>query len=341
MNSPRDRRTSAWVAQRSDDWRDLESNLAEVEDTGRIEGRTALRAVHRYPEVARDLALARRLSPDGTLARRLERIYARLHRSLYRPATNLRADLTTLFRREIPEIAHELRHRIVVVAAGFAIASAAGWWMVDTYPGLVGLFASPEAVERVQGGELWTDGLLNVMPSSVLSAEIFTNNILVSLTVFCLGAVYGLGTIYIIGMNGFMIGAVFAFTARHDLAGRLAEFIVAHGFVELSIIFIAGAAGFSLGEAIARPAHRTRTAAFRRAATRGARLMFVCCLFLVGAGLIEGYVSPNPAFPLPVRLAIGIAYWVVLLLALGAFGPLRTTSDQRGSKKRVQGVHQE
>lgn len=335
MSNLRDRRTSAWVAQRSDDWRDLESNLAEVEDTGRIEGRTALRAVQRYPEVARDLALARRLSPDGALARRLERIYARLHRSLHRPATNLKADLKTLLRREIPEIAHELRHRIVVVATGFAIAFAAGWWMVDTYPGLVGLFASQEAVEQVQGGELWTDDLLNVMPSSVLSVGIFTNNIVVSLTVFCLGAVYGLGTIYIIGLNGAMIGGMFAFTARHDLAGRLAEFVVAHGFVELSIIFIASAAGFSLGEAIARPGHRTRTAAFRRAAARGARLMFVCCLFLVGAGLIEGYVSPNPAFPLPVRLAIGIAYWVVLLFALGVFGPMRTTRNRVESKRIV------
>lgn len=335
MSDPHDNRTAAWIAQRADDWRDLESNLAEVEDTGRIEGQAALRAVHRYPEVARDLALARRLSPDGALARRLERIYARLHRSLYRPATNLRADLKSLFCREVPEIAHELRHRIVVVAAGFAVAMAAGWWMVDTQPGFVGLFASQEMIEDVQGGELWTDGLLNVVPSSVLSARIFTNNILVSLTVFCLGAVYGLGTIYIIGMNGLLIGGVFAFTARHELAGGLAEFVVAHGFVELSVIAIAGAAGFSLGEAIARPGHRTRTAAFRRAASRGAKLMFVCCLFLVGAGLIEGYVSPNPAFPLPLRLAIGITYWVVLMLVLGAFGPLRTTPVGSGSKGQV------
>ena len=303
-----------------------------MEDTGRIEGQTALRAVHRYPEVARDLALARRLSPDGALARRLERIYARLHHSLYRPATNLRADVKTLFRREIPEIVYELRHRIVVVAAGFALAMAAGWWMVDAHPGLAGLFASQEMIEDVQSGELWTDGLLNVVPSSVLSARILTNNILVSLTVFCLGAVYGLGTIYIIATNGLFIGGAFAFTARHDLAAGLAEFVVAHGFVELSIIAIAGAAGFSLGEAIARPGHRTRAAAFRRAASRGAKLMFVCCLFLVGAGLIEGYVSPNPAVPLPLRLAIGIAYWIVLMLVLGAFGPLRTTRNAGGSK---------
>ena len=298
--------------------------------------------MHRYPEVARDLALARRLSPDGALVQRLERIYARLHRSLHRPATNLPADLKILFRREIPEIAHELRHRIVVVAAGFAVAMAAGWWMVDTHPGLVGLFASQEMIDGVQGGELWTDGLLNVMPSSVLSASIFTNNILVSLTVFCLGAVYGLGTIYIIGMNGVLIGGMFAFTARHDLAGGLAKFVVAHGFVELTIIAIAGAAGFALGEAIARPGHRTRAAAFRRAASRGAKLMFICCLFLVGAGLIEGYVSPNPAFPLPVRLAIGIAYWVVLMLALGAVGPLRTLRIEGESKAiRRQDAHLE
>src|SRR5690606_25593009 len=147
--------------------------------------------------------------------------------------------------------------------------------------------------------------LLNVVPSSLLAVQIFTNNIFVSLFAVVVGIFYGLGTAYIIGMNGLMLGAVFSYTAQHGLAEQLFEYIAAHGFVELSVIMVAGACGVSLGEALARPGRETRVQAFQRASMRAAKLMVVCCTFLVGAGLIEGYISPNPSYSLPFRLCIG------------------------------------
>jgi len=45
-------------------------------------------------------------------------------------------------------------------------------------------------------------------------------------------------------------------------------------------------------------------------------LLPVCVLFLVGAGLIEGYVSPDPQFTTAQRVAIGVAYWMLLMLTL-------------------------
>lgn len=318
MNRGTDQGAAAWIAQRSQAWRDLEAQLPNLQDRQRTDPELALQAVRSYPELARDLAIARRQSPDSALARQLGQLYSHLHQGLFRPPANLRRDLTALFVREAPAIAHELRNRIFVIALGFFLAAAAGWRLAATFPELARLFASEAMVEGVRSGQLWTDNLLNVLPSSVLSVGIFSNNIVVSLTAFCLGAVYGLGTIYIIALNGAMLGVLFALTAQYELAGRLFAFIAAHGFVELSIIFVVSAIGFSLGEAIARPGHRTRIQAFQRAASRGAKLMLPCLLFLVGAGLIEGYISPNPIFPLPVRLAVGLSYWLLLLWALGA-----------------------
>jgi len=110
-----------------------------------------------------------------------------------------------------------------------------------------------------------------------------------------------------------MIGAGFAFTRLYHLDGRLFEFVVAHGIVEVSVIVIAGAVGVSLGEALIRPGTRTRRAAFEAAARQAGPVMIVCVLFLVGAGLIEGYVSPNPGFPLLARVAIGVCYMIVFV----------------------------
>ena len=87
-------------------------------------------------------------------------------------------------------------------------------------------------IDKVQGGVLWTDNLLNIMPSALLSVSIFTNNIVVTLTAVSLGVLYGLGTIYIMGLNGLMLGGIFAFTAQYGMAGRLFEFVTSHGFVD-------------------------------------------------------------------------------------------------------------
>ncbi|MEM8769110.1 MAG: stage II sporulation protein M, partial [Pseudomonadota bacterium] len=209
-----------------------------------------------------------------------------------------------------------LRWHIVSVTLGFILAGCAGWWLVASFPELATLFASEAMIATVQSGELWTDGLLNVTPSSLLSVGIFTNNIVVTLTAVSLGALYGLGTIYIIGLNGLMIGGVFAFTAQYGLAGRLFEFIAAHGFVELSVIAIAGAMGLYIGEALARPGHLSRIDSFRAAVGRCGPLLVVCVVFLVGAGLIEGYVSPDDRFSLTMRLIVGLGYWVLFLLVL-------------------------
>ena len=326
------RPTAAWIAERAPVWRRLESRLEELEDGRPTDVETALDAVRGYPELARDLAIARRENPASALAKQLERVYGRLHRGLFRPAASLRHDFATLCRTDVPAIAYELRHRIFVVAIGFFLASLGGWWLVTNFPELASLVASETMIETVQRGQLWTDGLLNIVPSSVLAVRIFGNNIAVAVAAFALGSIYGLGTLYIIALNGIMIGGAFALAARYGLDGRLFEFVAAHGFVELTIIFVAGAIGFSIGEAIARPAHRTRSAAFQRAVSRGLKLMLPCVAFLIGAGLIEGYVSPNPVFPLASRLAIGIGFWLLLLWTLSGFRtPFKRRAKRRSS----------
>jgi uncharacterized membrane protein SpoIIM required for sporulation len=314
-----------WFDYRLPEWRRTAESLKVIE-RGRVAPTDAvLQAVRAYPEIARDVAIARRAAPQGPLTKFLERVYLELHRTIFQPPTSLADGLRKLFEHEAPAAMRELKWHITAVALLFAVACASGAWLVSTYPELVSLFASEEMVEHVLRGELWTDNLLNVFPSSLLAVQIFTNNIAVSLFAMCLGVFYGLGTLYIIGMNGLSIGAMFAFTAEHGMGVRLLEFIAAHGFVEISVICVAGGVGASLGEALARPGLRTRAAAFQAAAARGAKLMAVALLFLVGAGFLEGYVSPDPRFPLAARLAIGLAYWGLFAAVLsGAVARWRT-----------------
>src|SRR5690606_27350624 len=302
--------------------------LGAVERGRHADPDDVIKVIAAYPEIARDLAVARREAPRGPLTRRLEQIYLELHRSIFRPPSRWRQDLAALFVRDAAEIAGSLRWHIVWVTALFFASASGGAWLINQYPDLVGLFASEAMIEQVQSGRLWTEGLLSVVPSSLLAVQIFTNNIIVALFALVGGIFYGLGTAYIIGMNGLMLGAIFSYTAQHGLAERLFEFVAAHGFVELSVIMVAGACGVSLGEALARPGRETRVQAFQRASMRAAKLMVVCCTFLVGAGLIEGYISPNPSYSLPIRLCVGLGYLALFIIVLsGALGRLPRPAD--------------
>jgi uncharacterized membrane protein SpoIIM required for sporulation len=213
---------------------------------------------------------------------------------------------------DVPRAAHELRARISSMALLMGISALAGWWLIETFPTLIGLFASDDMIEHVEQGHLWTEGIINIMPSSILSVSILANNIIVSVLAFCAGIFLGLGTLYLIAMNGLMLGAAFAFVHQHGLARALFEFIIAHGPVELSVICIAGATGVALGESIIRPTLDSRRDSFQACAHRVAPVLLLCAVLLVGSGFIEGFISPDPTFPLASRITIGFGYWLIM-----------------------------
>lgn len=305
-----------WLQQRADHWQQLHRRLRQVNTQARVDAGALRELVTGFRALGRDLALARATLPGAAITRQLESLYTQVHAVIYRRPYALSRALLQLLREQVPARVHELRGALQAVAGLFVLSALLGWMLVWQFPELAGLFASEQMINQVQQGNLWTDGLINVVPSAWLSVSIMSNNIAVSLFAFTLGALYGLGTIYIIALNGLMLGGVFALTAHYGLAGRLFTFIIAHGVVELSIICLAGAAGFALGEALIHPGARRRAVAFQNAVGHAAQLLPVCVVFLVGAGLIEGYVSPDDSYPRAVHVLIGLAYgalfWSVL-----------------------------
>src|SRR6267142_3878586 len=314
--SAREHALKVTLLRRSELWKNAADRMRRLAGKKTDDATDAICIADDYRMLAHDVAKVRRLLPDSRAREYLETAYAQAHANLHRPAWHPGYALLSLFRDEIPAVVSWLRPHIIWATALFILTVIAGYWMVHTYPDLIALFASPELIATVERGQLWTEGLLNVVPSSVLSLQILTNNIVVSLFAYCAGFLFGLGTLYILGLNGLMLGAVFAFTSLHGLGDDLFGFIVAHGCVELSVMCLSGAAGAAVGEALIRPAQAGRIEAFRVAALRSGKLLIACALLLVGAGILEGYVSPNPRFALWARSAIGASYWLFMVALL-------------------------
>ena len=324
-----------WLQSRSDKWVALNRLIQTIRGEKDEQPSRVRELLHGFRGLAKDLSMARQALGDSKLTRQLEALFTHAHEVVYHKAHNPWHDLIKTYRYDIPHLVTRKMTRVIVVTISlFVLSGIAGWALVYSNPELASLIASEKMINKVQHGKLWTDDLLNIVPSSVLSVSIMTNNIMVSIFAFVLGAFYGVGTLYIISLNGIMLGGVFAFTAHYGMADRLFKFVIAHGVVELSIICIAGAAGVQLGEALIRPGEQRRANAFRDAVSEAGKLLFVAVPFLIGAGLIEGYISPNDSYPLGSRVVIGLCYGLLLWGVLSGkiwnrWQPLKTGSPSR------------
>jgi uncharacterized membrane protein SpoIIM required for sporulation len=320
------RAAGSWVKARAPHWQELAAEVNRAPGRSLATTEEALRTLEAYRTLARDLASARELLPGSAATSALEVAYSRLHVAVSRPPKFGRSGWRTLFRDQIPAAARSVRSLALWIALLLAVSTLAGWWLISTYPELIGLIASERMISGVEHGHLWTDRLLNIAPSSVLSAQIFSNNAVVTAGAFCAGLFFGLGTFYMIALNGLMLGGLLAFTHQHGLMLGLVRFILPHGPVELSVICLAGAAGTALAESLIRPSFPTRAQSLRKCAERLGPLLVACVLLLLGAGLIEGFISPDSGFSIPFRIAVGIGYWTLMLLLLSGkvFGAPKT-----------------
>lgn len=315
-DSPRRQALIANLLSRVPLWREADARARRLAHGHTDDAADAVRLAQDYRLLAHDLARVRTLLPNARAREYLEGAYTRAHVTLHHGARRADRALLALFRDELPAVVRWLRPYIAWCTGIFVLAVVAGYTLVRNYPELIGLFASPELIATVERGQLWTEGLLNIVPSSVLSVQILTNNIMVTLFAYCAGFLFGLGTLYILGLNGLMLGAIFSFVAQHALAKQLFTFVAAHGFVEISVMCLSGAAGAAVGEALVRPGPGGRSESFRIAALRSGTLLSACALLLVGAGMLEGYVSPNPRFSLATRIVIGVGYWLFMVALL-------------------------
>ena len=186
--------------------------------------------------------------------------------------------------------------------------------LVQVNPNLSWHFLNEAVVKDLAAGNIWTQQIKGM--STIAASNIMTNNIKVTITAFALGITGGVGTAIIIIFNGVHLGGIFSSLSLYDMTRPLLNFILAHGFLELSVIFVAGGAGFFLGDAILNPGPFSRKQALGKNAATIVDLIFFNAACLVLAGLVEGYISPYEGIPvfmkLFIGLSLGIAYWSFL-----------------------------
>ncbi len=95
---------------------------------------------------------------------------------------------------------------------------------------------------------------------------------------------------------------------------------MAHGFVEIASILIAGQAGLIIGWALLVPGERSRVDSLRVRGRAALRLLPGTLPLFLAIGMVEGFVSPGQLIPGWLKLALGLVLGTLLFTYLVRFG---------------------
>ena len=321
-----------FIASRQERWQQLDALLATIETRKlRALNRADLKRLGQlYRALTSDLALAQTNFPQSDVAQMLNQLAARTHPFVYRSHSLTMTGVWRFFRVEVPQTFRQNLHYFSLAATIFSVAAVLGGIATLLNEDAAGIILDPHLIEYIHRHEMWTEQIFRIMPGSIVSAAIFTNNLTVAFVTFALGITFGVGTCYLLALNGLMLGCVMSLCWRYGMLDQLLAFVTAHGVVEISIIIVAGAAGLMLGSALMNPGDYTRRDALAVRGNDAVKLVLGTAPLLVIIGMVEGYVSPQPEIPAFVKMTLGLVLGALFYLHL-LLGARQSSVSRQGS----------
>jgi uncharacterized membrane protein SpoIIM required for sporulation len=285
-------------AEREADWRRLETLLSRVEKGGarKLNRDELVEMPVLYRQALSSLSMARAISLDQGLIDYLESLCTRAYFFVYGARSRPLERLAGFFLREWPRAVRDL-WRETLVSTALMVAGAIGAFILVTRDPDWFYSMIPEALASGRDPTATTQFLRSTLYEkpdahhalSTLAAFLFTHNAQVALFAFALGFALCLPTAALVTFNGCTLGAFLALFFAHGLGVQSIGWLMIHGVTELFAVTLAGAAGFSIGWAVAFPGERTRVDAAADAGRRAGTVMAGVVVMLFVAGLLEGF----------------------------------------------------
>lgn len=283
----------------------------------RLRGSEADELLDLYQRTSTHLSMIRSIAPESALSNELSMRLSRARTRFTGARSNVLEDVARFFVISLPAAFYRVRWLTVAVGVVFiAVSWLYGVWVVNT-PGVIAALGSDEEIRRYVE-EDFVD-YYSENPAASFAGLVWTNNAWIAVQAVAFG-ITGLWGPFVLYQNAQGVGIAAGMMASYDKLDVFFIYILPHGFMELTAIFIATAAGLRIFWAWVSPGVRTRSQAL---AEEGRSLITVALglvLVLFVSGLVEGFVTPSS---LPVWLRIGIGftvfalYWVYTLVLGG------------------------
>jgi uncharacterized membrane protein SpoIIM required for sporulation len=327
--------STRWVEKRRPHWNRLEQLVG-------LSGRSGVSALAPtdlqelallYRQIAADLASVREDSTTTNLAHYLNQLLGRAHNIIYMGRKTEGRNILTFYRSTYPLIFRQTFANTLAAFLIFLCAAIAGVLLTLNDPSFSRHLLGPRMIQSIEQHKMWTDSVVTVKP--VASSEILTNNLSVSILTYALGIAAGVGTVWMMLLNGLLIGVVGTACWQGQMSLLLWSFVAGHGVLELPAIFIAAGAGFIIARGLLFPGALPRGESLVRAGKLSAQLFFGTIPLLLIAGFIEGFISPSDV-PIPMKFTLAGGLFTLLVLYLGFAGKSQETATENGVFKGTQ-----
>lgn len=319
----------AFTAARRARW----ERLDELGRSRRLTGAESDELVRLYQAVATDLSQVRAAAPDPSTVTYLSQLLARTRVAISGAHEPSWRDVSRFVMVSLPAAFYRIRWWTVAVMVAFLVVSILTGWYVATNEQVLDDFMDP-----VQQQEYVNEAFASYYDPGVgFAAMVWTNNAWIAAQCVGLG-ISGVWPVFIQAQNAVNVGAVGGMMADHGALDVFLSLIAPHGMLELTAIWIAGAAGLKIFWTWIVPGGRPRS----RALAEEGRALFTVAIGLVGvlgvSGLIEGFVTGSALWPW-LKIVIGAialaGYWTYTIVlgrravAAGETGDLE--ADQAGA----------
>ncbi|WP_396642992.1 stage II sporulation protein M [Microbacterium sp.] len=294
----------ALAAARAAEW----ERLGVLSARRRLTGAEADELVARYQSASADLAEIKSTAGRAPQGDVVSTLLAAARLRLTRASANPLRALPRFFTLQLPAALYRVRWTTLVIAALFVaiVAIVAAWVAGD--PALVAALGDRAGLQYYAEEEFTSYYSEN--PAAVFAGTVWTNNAWIAAQCVLFG-ITGFWPVMVLIQNAVGVGTAAAVMFAFERGDVFVLFILPHGLLELTCIFVAGAAGLHIFWAWIAPGPRTRLEALASAGRSLATVAIGLLLALLVSGIIEGFVTAQP-WPWVVKIGIGA-------LALGAF----------------------
>ncbi|GAA1467506.1 stage II sporulation protein M [Microbacterium thalassium] len=294
----------ALTAARRAEW----ERLDELSRERRLTGAEVDELVDRYRAASADLADIKTSAGSGLHSDHVSTMLGRSRLRLTGAGENVLRQIPRFFALQLPAALYRLRWTTLVIAAAFVLVACVVALWVSGDEALVASLGSQAQLQQYAENDF--TGYYSENPAAVFAGTVWTNNAWIAVQCVLFG-ITGFWPLMVLVQNAVGVGVAAAVMMVFERGDVFVLFILPHGLLELTSVFVAAAAGLHIFWAWVAPGPRSRgeslAAAGRSLATVAIGLVFA----LAVSGVIEGYVT-RQAWPWPLKIGIGA-------IALAAF----------------------
>ncbi|WP_040165420.1 stage II sporulation protein M [Microbacterium gorillae] len=280
--------------------------LDELTRSRSLSGPEVDELVVRYRSASADLADVKTSAGRTPLGDALSSSLSRARGKLTGAGENVLRQLPRFFVWQLPAALYRLRWTTLAIAVAFLLIGTLEALWISGDPARVAVLGDDAAL-RAYVEHDFTD---YYNPAASFAGTVWTNNAYIAAMNVAFG-ITGIFPIYSMMMNAISVGQAAGVLIAYDSPQALV-YLIPHGLLELTSLFVAAAAGLHVFWSWAAPGRRSRGESLAAAGRSLATVVVGLIIALGLSGLVEGFVTGQETWPWAVRIGIGV-------VALGVF----------------------